>query len=52
MLASFIEYLKKGKFPGQKFKKPPYKPIREEVQEVLAQIQREMEQKKNTQPET
>ena len=51
MLASFIEYLKKGKFPGQKFKQPPRKPFRDEVKEVIEQIQREHAQRKPP-PET
>jgi len=46
MLASFIEYLKKGKFPGQKFKQPPRKSFREEVAEVTQQIEHELEERK------
>ena len=51
MLASFVEYLKKGKFPGQKFKQPPRKLFRDEVKEAIEQIQHEHAQRKPP-PET
>jgi four helix bundle protein len=38
MIKKFIDYLKGSKMMGEKYKKPPVKPFREEVQEFLQQF--------------
>jgi four helix bundle protein len=45
LLYHLIEYLKGTEMKGAKFKKPPVKSFREEVQDVLTKYQRDQEQK-------
>ncbi len=40
MINNFMEYLKGSKYKGSKFKKPVYKSMREEVEDVLRDIKK------------
>jgi four helix bundle protein len=41
MINNLMEYLKQSPYKGQKYKKPPYKSMRETVQDMLVNIKKE-----------